>query len=119
MKNSELGDSEQWSDYWYWHFYEHHKYHSKCTSTGFNSFSKGWSSPNNLVLESDGSPLPSGKITKMESSWNVSLIPIGCLFGNIIAGIVNNYFGRKCPLIAMSVPSIVRYNALNVKDSLI
>lgn len=67
----------------------------------------GWPSPTVVLLTSDESPLPSGKITMSEASWIASLMSIGGLIGNAVFGFVTNAFGRKLPLILMTVPGIV------------
>lgn len=72
-----------------------------------------------LVLESDESPLPSGKISVDEYSSIVSLLPIGGLIGNVFWGLITNRFGRKRPLIIVTAPTIVRHNELNLKKSII
>lgn len=68
---------------------------------------EGWPSPSIFLLTSDQSPLPSGKITMEEGSWIASLICLGCLFGNIFFAIISNRFGRKWPLIILSIPFAV------------
>lgn len=67
---------------------------------------EGWTSPSIFLLETDETPLPSGKITVEEASWIASLLSIGCLFGNVF-GYVTNKFGRKVTLIFISIPTIV------------
>lgn len=67
---------------------------------------EGWPSPSIFLLESDETPLPSGKITVEEASWIASLLSIGCLFGNVF-GYITNKFGRKVTLIFISIPTIV------------
>lgn len=68
----------------------------------------GWASPNIALLTSNDSPLPSGKITMEQASWIASLICFGGLIGNIFFGFITAKFGRKIPLIFMSIPTIVR-----------
>lgn len=72
-----------------------------------------------LVLESDESPLPSGKISVDEVSWISSLICIGGLIGNVFWGFITNRFGRKRPLITLTAPTIVRHNELNLQKGMI
>lgn len=74
---------------------------------GFGLF-EGWSSPILLLLTSDQTPLPSGKITMEEASWVASLQSVGCLFGNILFGYIINKFGRRLPLILIVFPLVVR-----------
>lgn len=68
----------------------------------------GMTSPTIGVLISDNSPLPTGKISMDEASWIVSIIPIGGLVGNILYGFIINWFGRKWPVVALSIPLAVR-----------
>lgn len=78
----------------------------------FLSFSHGmatgWSSPSGLLLISDDSPLPTGKISLEEASWIASLLSVGGLIGNIFFGFITNRYGRKWPLLSLAVPNIVR-----------
>lgn len=69
----------------------------------------GFSSPSIALLMSDKTPLPSGKITIEEASWVASLICVGALFGNIFFGYITSKFGRKIPLIIVTIPTIVRF----------
>ncbi|KAG4071144.1 hypothetical protein HA402_003276 [Bradysia odoriphaga] len=71
--------------------------------------SYGWASPSTLLLTSDDSPLPSGKINIDEASWVVSLACLGGLVGNIIFGFATSTFGRKKPLIFLAIPSIISW----------
>lgn len=70
---------------------------------GLNS---GWTSPNIILLQSDQTPLPSGKITQDEASWIASIIAVGAFIGTISFGFVMKLFGRKWPLISLSIPMI-------------
>ncbi|XP_031623073.1 facilitated trehalose transporter Tret1-like [Contarinia nasturtii] len=72
----------------------------------------GWSSPNIVLLTSDETPLPSGKITMEEASWVASLFPIGGLIGNICFGFITNRFGRKMPLIFITIPTIASWSLI-------
>lgn len=67
----------------------------------------GWPSPTINLLTSSESPLPSGKIDMEEASWIASLICVGGVIGNVIFGYVADKFGRKVPLILISIPMIV------------
>ncbi|XP_031619027.1 facilitated trehalose transporter Tret1-like [Contarinia nasturtii] len=69
----------------------------------------GWSSPNIILLMSDETPLPSGRITMEQCSWLVSFLYMGGVFGNIIFGFVTNRFGRKWPLIIMTIPMMISW----------
>lgn len=73
-------------------------------------FTSGWASPGLLLLKTDESPLPTGKITTEESSWIASIICIGALIGNVFSGYASNKFGRKRPLLFLTIPSIVSKN---------
>lgn len=66
----------------------------------------GWSSPSIKTLMSNGSPLPTGRITKDESSWIASLWNVGGLIGNFLFGYITSKFGRKLPIIFMAIPNI-------------
>lgn len=68
----------------------------------------GWPSPSIILLKSDETPLPSGPITLDEGSWIAALLCIGGLIGNILFGFITNRWGRKWPLVMISIPVIVR-----------
>ena len=72
----------------------------------------GWASPSVILLMSDETPLPSGKITIEEASWVVSLAYLGGVFGNIVFGFITNRFGRKWPLIIATIPIIVSWSLI-------
>lgn len=67
----------------------------------------GWASPTINLLTSDDTPLPSGKIDMDEASWIASLLCVGGLIGNVLFGFIANKFGRKKPLLAISIPIVV------------
>lgn len=75
---------------------------------GFGVF-EGWTSPSIILLTSDETPLPSGKITMEEASWVAALQCVGCLFGNFLFGYFMNQFGRKVPLMMVAFPFIVSW----------
>lgn len=64
----------------------------------------GWTSPAVFLLTSDQSPLPTGKITTDEAGWTASIHSLGFLMSCPLFGYVGNRFGRKWPLIMLSVP---------------
>lgn len=61
----------------------------------------------NVLLMSDESPLPSGKISIEESSWMTSLLSIGATISNIVFGFIVKRYGRKMPLFWLGIPMIV------------
>lgn len=67
----------------------------------------GWSSPAIYLFSSDDSPLPTGKITLDEASWITSLQAAGMAIGSMFVGRLTNRYGRKWPLILLTIPSIV------------
>lgn len=67
----------------------------------------GWASPNLLLLKSDKSPLPTGKISVEEATWVTSVLPIGIFTGSLLTGLIANRFGRKWPFISLTVPITV------------
>lgn len=69
----------------------------------------GWSSPNIILLTSDESPLPTGKIEMDQASWIASLICIGGLIGNLCFGYITANFGRKQPLMFIAIPCIISW----------
>lgn len=67
----------------------------------------GFSSPNTVLLTSDESPLPTGKLSMDEASWVASIVPIFALPGGLLYGFLSNCFGRKWPMVALSLPLTV------------
>lgn len=63
-----------------------------------------------MILKSDKSPLPTGKITVEEASWVASLVNAGGVFGTLFFGPITNKFGRKNPLIVITGPTIVSHS---------
>lgn len=68
----------------------------------------GWSSASLLLLEHVDSPLPSGPLTKLQSSWVGSLMPLGGFTGNILCGLFAGRFGRKTVAMTAGVSQFVR-----------
>lgn len=75
---------------------------------------EGWNSPSSLLFNSAETPLASGQITSEEESWIASLLNVGALMGNIFFGIISNHFGRKLPLLAITIPMIVINEPFNL-----
>lgn len=74
---------------------------------GYGAF-EGWTSPSLILLLNHAkSPLPSGGISMEQASWIASMHCIGGLFGNIIFGYIINRYGRRLPLILITIPIIV------------
>lgn len=73
---------------------------------------EGWSSPSTILLTSDETPMPFGKISMDEVSWIVALPALGCLLGSICFGFITNIFGRKVPLIIITVPMIISWSLI-------
>lgn len=68
----------------------------------------GWTSPSILLLTSDQSPLQTGKISTEEASWIAAIQCFGFLVSCTAFGFIANRFGRKWPLVILSIPIIVR-----------
>lgn len=66
----------------------------------------GWSSSAFLILESDDSPLASGKLSAEEISWIASSISLGCLVGTFLLQWISNLIGRKNGYLITAVPMI-------------
>lgn len=67
----------------------------------------GWSSSNNELLQKEGMPLPFKPLTKEEISWLTALLPLGTLIGCFPFGLIGNKFGRKWPIICLTIPITV------------
>lgn len=73
----------------------------------------GWASASVPFLQSDQSPLKSGPLNLEEASWITALLCFGGLSGNIFYGLIANQFGRKIPMLTLSIPNIVIQNNFN------
>lgn len=62
-----------------------------------------------MVLTSDKTPLPSGKITMEQASSIAAIICIGGLIGNLLFGFITNKYGRKIPLMFITIPIIISW----------
>ncbi|XP_031622892.1 facilitated trehalose transporter Tret1-like [Contarinia nasturtii] len=69
----------------------------------------GWASPSLILLTSDETPLQSGQITMDEASAVAALTSLGGLIGNIFFGWITSKFGRKNPLVFMTIPTIISW----------
>lgn len=67
----------------------------------------GWSSPSIIILTSDQSPLPSGRMTMDEASWAAALGPAAGIFACFFFGYTTKHFGRKRTILFYTVPMIV------------
>lgn len=66
----------------------------------------GWLAPVLPVLQSDNSPLSSGKITINETSWIGAIVCIGGVIGNFCFGMIVDRVGRKISLCLLSLPHV-------------
>lgn len=66
-----------------------------------------WANVNFLELQSPNTILQDGPITYEEASIVMSLICAGGLLGNVVYLWALEKFGRKKPILFLSVPSIV------------
>lgn len=67
----------------------------------------GWPSASLPELQSMQSPLLSGPMTIEQGAWVSSLICVGGFFGNFFYGWIANKFGRKIPLLSLTIPYVV------------
>lgn len=78
----------------------------------------GWLSPAIFLFTSAESTLSTGQMTSDQASWVSSLAAAGFFGASIFVGTLANNYGRKWPLILMTIPSIVSwaliYSAKNV-----
>lgn len=72
----------------------------------------GWPSFSFLILESEDTPLKSGRLTMEELSWIVSIFCFGGVFGNFLFGWLIDKVSRKQILYAVAVPQIVSLNCI-------
>lgn len=70
----------------------------------------GWLSPTLPILQSENSPLESGKLTIDEASWVGSISSIGSVIGTIYFGLISIYVGSKNTLILCAFPVTVSFS---------
>lgn len=76
----------------------------------------GWISPTLPILQSDHSPLDSGKLTIEEASWVGSISSIGSVIGTFYFGLISIYVGSKNTLLLCAFPVTVSfYFSINLK----
>lgn len=66
----------------------------------------GWMSPVLRDLTTDQSPL-AFEVLVEDVSWIGSLVGIGAMLGNILAGTLMNRIGRKPVMFGLAVPTLV------------
>lgn len=66
-----------------------------------------WTSVNYLILQSDKSPVATGKLTLKEASTVVSILTFGGVCGNIVFGASTEKYGQKIPLMCAAIPQFV------------
>lgn len=71
-------------------------------------WSNAWANVNFLHLQSPQTTLRDGPITYEEASLVMSLICAGGLIGNVMYLWILEKFGRKNPILFLSVPIVVR-----------
>lgn len=67
----------------------------------------GWLSMALPLLQSDDSPLDSGKLTIDEMSWIGSVVSIGALVGNFFCGYIVTIIGARHTIFMIGFPQLV------------
>lgn len=82
-----------------------------CSTANLIGFSVGWgmswSNANYLDLQSPHTILTDGPITAEEAGLFMSLISVGGLIGNFVYLWILEKFGRKLPILFLSIPMSV------------
>lgn len=71
--------------------------------------SVSWAGPNFLILESDDTPLQSGKLSTVESSIVVSIPCLGAIISTIFYTFMLDRLGRKLLLLSLAVPQLLSW----------
>lgn len=69
----------------------------------------GWVSPALPILESDETPLDSGKINPSDASWIGSLDCIGAFFGTAFYAGLTTIIGNKQSMLLIAIPSAMHW----------
>lgn len=69
----------------------------------------GWLSMALPLLQSDNSPLESGKISVNDMSWIGSVISLGALFGNCFFGFIVTIIGARHTIFLIGFPQLVSH----------
>lgn len=59
------------------------------------------------LLQSDDSPLETGKITMTDKSWMGSILSLAGVLGNISFGFVVTWIGARNTIIVIGIPQLV------------
>lgn len=90
-----------------------HYFYSSCVKGNLMILLYGtmcsWGGANFVLLRSDETPLASGPLTTSEAALVVSLLCAGGLAGTLIAMLCVDKFGRKMPILCISIPHIVSF----------
>lgn len=65
------------------------------------------------LLQSDDTPLETGKISISDKSWMGSALSLGGVFGNILFGFVVSWIGARHTIVVIGLPQLVskfKYN---------
>lgn len=69
--------------------------------------SVSWAGPNFLILESDDTPLQSGKLSTVEASIVVSIPCFGAIISTLFYTFMLDRLSRKLLLLSLAVPQLV------------
>lgn len=67
----------------------------------------GWLSMALPLLNSDDSPLDTGKLTISEVSWIGAVVCIGALIGNLVSGYIVTIIGSRHTIFMIGFPQLV------------
>lgn len=67
----------------------------------------GWLSTALPLLESDATPLETGKLTVAEMSWIGSVVALGAIVGNCLCGHIISIIGTKHTIFLIGFPQLV------------
>lgn len=67
----------------------------------------GWLSMAIPLLQSDATPLDTGKLSRTDLSWIASVLSLGALLGSAICGFVVTTFGTRNTIYAIGLPQLV------------
>lgn len=68
----------------------------------------GWLSMALPLLQSDATPLETGKLTVGDLSWIASVIALGALCGSTFCGFIVSILGTRNTIYAFGIPQLVR-----------
>lgn len=74
----------------------------------------GWVSMATPLLESNETPLTTGKLSTEDKSWIGAIVSIGAIVGNFVCGFIVTFIGARSTIFAIGFPQLVSFSNLKI-----